>query len=276
MCDDRRVRVAALQSGLAGYDERALAVALERCTELSIDLLVLPECYVGGIPPSIDAAGAVAMSAPYPRLVSMLGGCPSSTTVVAGFVERGADEAVFSSAAVIRAGSILGVSRKLFPIEPVFTAGTELPTYRLGDHTFGVVLCYDANFIEPARLLALAGARILVCPLNNGLPERTARRWIARTHANLVARAVENDCWVIVADVCGAKDGRIGVGATRVVAPDGRVVAAAADGTPDLVVADVDVGDVSLLPRWDVRSNGSVAAAWIRSTSCGSGTGTVR
>lgn len=46
-----------------------------------------------------------------------------------------------------------------------------------------------------------------MCPLNNDLRQAVAAQWAIRTHANLVARAVVNDCWVIAADVCGAQAG---------------------------------------------------------------------
>jgi predicted amidohydrolase len=263
-CEDRRMKVAALQSGLRGYDAAALADALARCADQSVDLLVLPECYAGGMPATVDEAAAAAISAPYSALVEMLGDCSPTISVVAGFVERSAPGVLHSSAAVIKAGRVLGVSRKLFPVEPMFTAGDGLPTYAVGDHSFGVVICHDGNFVEPARLLALAGVRVLVCPLNNDLRADVARKWAARTHANLVARAVENDCWVIAADVCGAEDGRVGIGASRVLAPDGRVVAAAPSDEQALLVVDIDIAAVSMLNRWDVKHNPSIFRAWVQ------------
>jgi predicted amidohydrolase len=235
------VRVAALQTGLAGHDTRALAGALDRCAELSVDLLVLPECYFGGMPRSAAEADGIAVSAPYSPLLDLLRECASTITVVIGFVERSAHGGVHSSAAAIKADVVLGVTRKRHPIESIFTSGVESPTYPLGDHSFGVVICYDANFVEPARRLAVAGARVLVCPLNNGLPHDVAARWVTRTHANLVSRAVENECWVVAADVCGAASGRVGIGATRIVAPDGRVVAAASSDMRTLLVAEMDI-----------------------------------
>lgn len=101
------MRVAALQGGLAGHDGRALAAALDRCADRSVDLLVLPECYFGGMPRSDGEAAKVAVTAPYSSLLAMLSDCAPSVTVVVGFVERGATGVVYSSAAVIRAGGFL-------------------------------------------------------------------------------------------------------------------------------------------------------------------------
>lgn len=114
--------------------------------------------------------------------------------MIAGFVERATTDRLYSSAAIIRAGRVSAVARKLFPIEPVFAPGETLSVYPVGGTEVGVVICHDANFIEPARLLARAGARVLACPLNNDLRPQVAAEWATRTRSNLVARAVENDC----------------------------------------------------------------------------------
>lgn len=129
-----------------------------------------------------------------------------------------------------------------------------------------MVICYDCNLVEPSRLLALAGARVLVCPLNNDLPPDVTRGWLSRSRSALIARAVENDCWVIAADVAGTAPGREGIGATCVIAPDGRVVAEPdRSAAPELVVAEIEVRGESMLPRWDVRRNPAIFDRWRRS-----------
>lgn len=256
------MRVAALQSGLGGWRAGGLAAAVKVCEREGVELLVLPECYFGGMRAVRPAADEVAMVAPYPDLVGAFRDCPSDLTVVAGFTERAGDGLLHSSAAVLRAGRLLGVMRKLFPREPAFSPGDELPLFRHDGHAFGVVICNDANFVEPSRLLALAGARLLVCPLNNDLPVEVTRGWRVRTRSALIARAVENDCWVIAADVCGRAEGRLGGAATRIIGPDGRIVSEARGDEPGLVVADIDPANGSMLSRWDVAQNPAVFARW--------------
>jgi predicted amidohydrolase len=70
-----------------------------------------------------------------------------------------------------------GVARKLYPIEPAVAPSDTLSTYPVAATRFGVVICHDGNFIEPARLLAQAGARLLACPLNNDLRQDVAAGW---------------------------------------------------------------------------------------------------
>ncbi len=257
------MRVAAWQSRLQGYDPRAHADVLRRCADEAVDLLILPECYFGGMPKTNHDAGAQAIPAPYLPLVDAFTG-RHPTTVVAGFVERAATDRLYSSAVIIRAGGVCAIARKLFPIEPVFTPGETLSTYPVAGTQVGVVICHDANFIEPARLLARAGARVLACPLNNDLSPEVAAEWATRTRSNLIARAVENDCWVIAADVCGRTTSRIGLGATAIVGPDGRVIAQADPTREQLLVADIEIAANSMLSRWDVERNPAVFDLWSR------------
>ncbi|MGN9841587.1 carbon-nitrogen hydrolase family protein [Nonomuraea sp. H19] len=201
------------------------------------------------------------------KVAALQAAAPARLTIVAGFTERAVAGLPHSSAAILRGGRLLGVSRKLFPREPFFSPGAELPLHRHGEAAFGVVICNDANFVEPSRLLALAGARILVCPLNNDLPAAVARGWAIRTRSTLIARAVENDCWVIAADVAGTAGGREGVGGTRIVAPDGRIAAEAPADRQALVMADIEVTGRSLLERWDAAQNPALHARWLSSVT---------
>lgn len=181
--------------------------------------------------------------------------------------ERGARGRLHSSAAVVRGGRVLGVQRKLFPREAAFDQGEDLPLHHHGELSFGVVICYDTNFVEPSRLLALAGTRLLACPLNNDLPADVTRRWKVRSRTTFIARAVENDCWVIAADVAGTAGEREGIGATRIVAPDGSIVGEAPAGEPALLVADIEPTGESLLSRWDAARNPAVHRRWLESVT---------
>jgi predicted amidohydrolase len=258
-----RMRVAAWQSRLQGHDPQVHADVMRRCADEAVDLLVLPECYFGGMPKTDHDARAQAIPAPYLPLVDESTGS-HPITVIAGFVERATTDRLYSSAVIIRAGRVSAVARKLFPIEPAFAPGETLSTFPVGGTKVGVVICHDANFIEPARLLARAGARVLACPLNNDLRPQVAAEWATRTRSNLIARAVENDCWVIAADVCGRTTARVGLGATAIVGPDGRVIAQADPTREHLLVADIDIAANSMLSRWDVHRNPAVFDLWSR------------
>lgn len=125
---------------------------------------------------------------------------------------------------------------------------------------FGVVICYDGNYVEPARLLAHAGARVLVCPLNNDLRREVAPEWVIRTRSNLIARAVENDCWVIAADVSGQTFSRVGLAASAIIRPDGHVVEQGDPRREHLLLANIFSSPTSTSRRVACCGSGMFAA----------------
>lgn len=114
--------------------------------------------------------------------------------------------------------------RKVFPAQhrSAYTPGGELPVFAHNDATFGIVICNDSNYVEPARVMAKAGASILFVPMNNALPLDIADRWRARARTTLVARAVENAMSVVGADIAGRDDERVSYGATAIYNQDGK------------------------------------------------------
>lgn len=264
------MRIGIWQSGLHGHDPVVHADVVRRGADQTVDLLVFPECYFGGMPKTREQAHAQSLRAPYQPLMDAFTGTGPTMTVVAGFVEQAPTGHLYSSAAIIRAGQMIAVARKLFPIEPVFSPGDTLSTHAASDVRFGVVICYDGNFIEPARLLAHAGARLLVCPLNNDLRREVTPEWVIRTRSNLIARAVENDCWVIAADVSGQTSTRVGLAASAIIRPDGHVVAQSDPRHEHLLVADIEIAARTRLHQWDVRRNPAVFQLWRQAHSGGS------
>ena len=83
----------------------------------------------------------------------------STATVIVGFNERDGNQ-IFDSAAIIENGSLLGVQRKHYLYHNYFASGACFSTFSSKGITFGVVICLDTNYFEPARILALQGATI--------------------------------------------------------------------------------------------------------------------
>ena len=51
---------------------------------------------------------------------------------------------------------MVGLYRKLYPAinRSVYEAGRKVPVFQVGELTFGIVICNDANYFKPARLMA--------------------------------------------------------------------------------------------------------------------------
>lgn len=141
------------------------------------DILVLPElCLSGYMFDTVDEARCCAITPAHPvfdRWARALAGSPG--LIVGGFAERvGSD--LHISAAMVSADGVQAVYRKthLWNREKrFFTPGTESPP--IVDTVFGrvgVLICYDLEFPEMARSLAMRGADLIAVPTNWGLETR--------------------------------------------------------------------------------------------------------
>jgi hypothetical protein len=64
------------------------------------------------------------------------------------------------------------------------------PVFRVAGLTFGIVICYDLTFREPAAAMAAQGARLLFVPTNNALlAARANLGFVQEARATDIARA---------------------------------------------------------------------------------------
>jgi Carbon-nitrogen hydrolase len=162
-------------------------------------------------------------------------------TIVIGFTERADDGSLYNSAAVVSDDAISGVYRKLYPGHSACRPGVELPIFRHAEVPFGVLICNDAHYKEPARVLAARGASLLVVPVHGGHRPDKELALRARGTNVLIARAVENGIPLIAADVAGHQGERISHGTTTIIDSEGTILVAAAELEEDAVVADIDL-----------------------------------
>jgi 5-aminopentanamidase len=240
------MRVAAYQAPLlaaGSMDALELIRARVRwCEGERVAVLCCPEAVLGGLADYSPHPSQFAIGADARRLDAVLAPLASDTvTTIIGFTEL-ADGRLYNSAAVLHRGAVVGVYRKVHPAinRSVYEAGCEVPVFRVGALTFGIVICNDSNHGELARLMAAKGATALFVPTNNGLPpERASAELVAWSRRVDIATAVENSMWVIRADVAGRTDALVSYGSSGIVDPDGQVVHAARPLSEDLIVAEI-------------------------------------
>ena len=212
---------------------------IERCESEGVSVLCCPEVILGGFADGLEDPFAFAI--PLDRLETVLAPLSSATvTTIVGFTEARGDR-LYNAAAVVHRGSVAGVYRKHHPAinRSVYDAGTDAPIFRAGALVFGVVICNDSNFSEPARSMAQQGAHVLFVPTNNGLPSsKGGAELVALARQADVRLAVDNGMWVVRADVCGRNGPLHSHGSSGIVAPDGAIVATAA-ASGDFVVAEI-------------------------------------
>ena len=123
----------------------------------------------------------------------------------------------------------------------------------------GVLICYDIEFPEPARLLALDGAKMIFVPSVWSIPARN--RW----DIQLPARALDNT--MFVAGINNTGEGACGH--SKVISPLGEVLAEAEQDEETVVICDVDYYEIdrvrekipylkeydkALTPGWMIRT----------------------
>jgi len=121
-------------------------------------------------------------------------------------------------------GNVVSIYRKLhlydafgFKESDKFHSGDDIaPLVESGDGRFGMMICYDLRFPEMARMLALAGANILVAPSGWVRGDLKVEHW----QTMIKARALENGCFVIAPNQVG----NIYTGHSMAVDPLGRTL----------------------------------------------------
>jgi len=108
---------------------------------------------------------------------------------------------VYNTAVAIEPdGKIAGSHRKvhLFGREPeIHAAGTEFEPFQFLNRKVGLVICFDTEYPESARALALKGAEVIFAPTANMTPYATIQRVLVR------ARALENHGFFVICNRVG-------------------------------------------------------------------------
>lgn len=250
----RRLRVSAVPVEISIGDLdgnlRAIRTALETSRTRGAEsapeqtgphLVVLPELATSGYVFADRAeAWSLSLRADDHRLTALAASLPVDTVAVIGFCERDGEQ-LFNSALVITADGVLGRYRKshlwdaertIFSTGPEAGAVIDTPICRLG-----VAICYDNEFPELPRRLALAGADVLALPVNWPLVPRPENEH-APEIVQAMAAARSSRLPTVIADRHGSERGVRWTGGTAVISDDGWVCATS-DGGPATAVLDL-------------------------------------
>ena len=216
---------------------------LARCRDA--DLLLLPELFLSGYELSEPAAVSIELDGP--ELAELRAAArEAATAVVVGAAERVEGGIANSAICLSSAGELAGVYRKthLFGAEAdVYLPGSELVTVELEGRRVGLMVCFDIEFPEVARTLALRGADLLVTISANPVEFR-------RDHDVFVAaRALENELPHLYVNRVGEQHGIEFAGSSMAVDQEGDVVAQGVPDAEDLLFAEI--GDAG---RRDTRT----------------------
>lgn len=241
---------------------------VDRCESEGIEILCCPEGILGGLADYASRPQEIAIDVEAGKLGEVLAPLASDTvTSIVGFTEITPNGRLHNTAAVYHRGAVIGLYRKLYPAirQSVYEAGDEIPVFDVGGLRFGIVICLDSNYLEPARIMAAYGATALFVPTNNGLPPEKADVALCVQARNVdIARAVDNTVSVIRADVAGRTENLVSYGSSGIVDPDGLVLASARQLGEDLLVADIETTPREPRRGWNASTNSSVAQEYAR------------
>ena len=213
---------------------------LQAARDARADLAHLPELALPGYGAGTQALRESAERAP--GILARLGDLVSETGVALALglpILQG--EAVRNAAVVLRPGQapVLYAKRFLYGDyeRAAFAPGDAVsPIVEISGLRVGLLVCFDVEFPETVRELALAGADLVLVP--TALPRSDSARFIAE---RLVpTRAFENGLFLSYADWCGADGAFRYQGLSVIAAPDGRPLGQAGETAPDMLLADLD------------------------------------
>jgi len=122
-------------------------------------------------------------------------------------------------------------------------AGHRLFTFPVDGIPCAVILCHDERYPELVRLPVLAGARVVFC-LSHESGLRKEHK-LGPYRAQIQARAVENNVFVVQANAPANPDASGSHGQSRIVGPDGNLRCEATMFGEDVLTATLDVAEAT-------------------------------
>ena len=276
----KKIRAASVQFNHAPGDKAANLEKIRgfvgRAAERGVELIAFPEMCVTGswhvrnlareaveelaepVPSGATTAELLSLSARY------------GMTIGAGLVERAEDGSLYNSYVVAMPDGRAARHRKLHAFEgPHMSSGDSYTVFDTPQGwRVGVLICYDNNLVENARVTALMGAEVLLAPHQTGgcrsrspramgaidpaLWERRAedpaaieaemrgpkgRGWLMRW---LPSRAHDNGMFLLFSNGVGVDDDEVRTGNAMILDPYGEILTESGKADDDMVVADLD------------------------------------
>ena len=175
--------------------------------------------------------------------------------IVGSILEKRGVEVANSAAFFAPNGRLMGVYRKihlfgLFDEDKWLSPGNASLSMDLPWGETALAICYDLRFPELFRHYAVNGAKMIIIPAE--WPLARLEHW----RALLVARAIENQCYIVATNAAGENGDTVFAGHSMIVDPWGKIVIEAGED-PLLLTAEIDldlVDDVrQRIPVFDDR-----------------------
>lgn len=235
------MRIALLQTDICHDTDRCLDLLdrhLGKAKAEGAALMVTPEMWLGGYNIAPDKIRA--HSAQFDQMAGQIGQIVArhGVALVIGCASPAVPKPYNTAVAFDASGNQVARYAKCHLFggldQDRFTPGDALsPVFELAGLQVGLAICYDIEFPETARTLALRGAQVIIVPTANMTPYESVN------HRLIPARAEENGVFVAYANLCGAEGDLTYCGLSCLCGPDGNTLAiAGADAA--LILCDID------------------------------------
>jgi predicted amidohydrolase len=254
MDSKREVTVASVQLDVVVGDVEATAKKIsiwtDKAAKEKADVVIFPELILSAGYGLEEKFYDIAQPVPGPS-TEELGkkALEHNMYIIAGIAELDSTGTVYNTAVIIgRDGNFVGSYRKTHiftPTESFFALGAELSVFNLDFGCIAIPICYDLEFPEPARVLCLKGAEMLLTMTAHWRESGTvgtAENFIQTIYS---ARALENRVPVVLCNRVGydpsLEDNFVGL--SRIVDADGITIASMPDDREGMIVATLDLNE---------------------------------
>ena len=216
---------------------------VEKAKNQSADLIVFPELSLTGYVVR-DQIYELAETIPGPstQVIEKIAE-KTQTYIVFGMPELSekTQATIYNTAVLVGPKGYIGKYRKMYlPTHSVFEEkryfrpGYQAAAFDTEIGKIGLIICYDIFFPEVSRLTRLKGAQLIVCI--------SASPAVRKTFFEILtaARAIENTAFLAYVNLVGIENGLQFWGGSRLIAPNGKVLAKAKYDEEDLVMCDVN------------------------------------
>ena len=192
-------KVAILQKkSLTGKYQENTDVILQKMKEAAgnaADLLLLPEVYLTGYELPISNEEALSDDNPYLKQL-----CDTAKELQLGVVvtafTKGVERPQNSAYVIGKNGKLLMKYSKVhtcdFADEACLESGSAFRVCDFDGLKIGIMICYDREYPESARILMLKGAEVILVPNDCGSMQPRVRALSTRAYENMVAVAMAN------------------------------------------------------------------------------------
>ena len=195
----------------------SVIAAMKEASENNADILLLPECFVTGY--DLPATYEKSIADDDVRIAKI---CENAKKYKIGVVltalTKGNGQPQNSAFVIDRSGNILMKYSKVhtcdFADERTVEPGKEFKVCDFEGIQLGVMICYDREYPESARILMLKGAEVILVPNDCGSMQPRVRALSTRAYENMAAVAMANPngdnagCSCAYSPICWDRNGR--------------------------------------------------------------------